>query len=97
MRKQITLAIVTALFGLAITFAAIAGLAITFREVVVTTSADVIHPAKKLLSAFDARLPLQESIPSRTAATTDIDVEPMEELLPMANPYLRLRELDPVY
>src|SRR6516164_9178733 len=87
MRKQITLAIVAALFGLAI----------TFREVVVTTSADVIHPAEKLLSAFDTRLLLQESIPSRTAATTDIDVQPMEELLPIANPFLRLRELDPVY
>ena len=67
MRKQITLAIVAALFGLAITFAAMAGLTITFREVVVTTSADVIHPAEKLLSAFDARLPLQEATPSRTA------------------------------
>ena len=97
MRKQITLAMVAALFGLAITFAAIAGLAITFREVVVTTNADVIHPTEKLLSALDARLPLQESTPSRTAATTDIDVELMEELLPMANPYLRVRELDPVY
>jgi hypothetical protein len=42
-------------------------------------------------------LPLQEATPSRTAATTDIDVQPMEELLPMANPYLRVRELDPVY
>jgi hypothetical protein len=97
MRKQITLAIVAALFGLAITFAAIAGLAITFREVVVTTNADVIHPREKLLSAFDARLPLGELIPSRTAATTHIEVEPTEELLPMANPYLRVRELDPVY
>jgi hypothetical protein len=96
MRKQITLAIVAALFGLAITFAAIAGLAITFREVVVTTNADVIHPTE-VLSAFDARRPLGELIPSRTAAETHIEVEPTEELLPMANPYLPVRELDPVY
>src|SRR6516164_1191554 len=79
MRKQITLAIVAALFGLAITFAAMAGFAITFREVVVTTRADVIPPAEKLLSAFNARIQHQMAAPSRTAATTDIDVQPMEE------------------
>jgi hypothetical protein len=88
MRKRITLAIV------------IAGSGMIFwskPNVAVTTEADIIQPTEKPFSTFDTHPPIDGLNLSKVAVATDIDVIGPIELLPMCNPYLMLRELEPVY
>ena len=84
-RKQITLLLLTVSVGLATNFWALS-------DVPVTTGADVIHLDDKSPSAFDPHSH------SRTYSHDDIDsIDPKDELVPMFNPYLPFRILDPVY
>ena len=84
-RKQITLLLLTVSVGLATNFWQLS-------DVPVTTGADVIHPDEKLHSASNPHSH------SRIYSHDGIDsIDPKDELVPMFNPYLPFRILDPVY
>ena len=90
-RKQISLVLLITV----VTVGLITGLATNFwaqSHVPVTTGADLIRPDEKLPSASDPHSH------SRTYSHDGIDsIDPKDELVPMFNPYLPFRILDPVY
>ena len=89
-RKQISVAIL-----MAVIVGLVVGLVMNFwakSNVLATTGTEVIHPDEKLPSASNPHSH------SRIYSHDGIDsIDPKDELVPMFNPYLPFRILDPVY
>jgi tellurite resistance protein len=90
LRKQISVAIL-----IAVIVGLVVGLVMNFwakSNVLATTGADAIRPEEKFPSASNLHPH------PRIESPNDVDgIDPKDELLPMFNPYLPFRILDPVY